>query len=76
MGTLGYRTNIKEGDLTFPENDRGICLTQPAANVYNQLLLNIIRPELEKILAQTRTDLDPYDIHLRRFLHLDASLRK
>ena len=49
----------KKGDLTIPENYRGISLTQTAAKVYNRLLLNIIRPELEKILRQNQNGFRP-----------------
>ena len=40
----------KKGDLTIPENYLGISRTQTAAYVYDRLLLNIIRPELDKIV--------------------------
>ena len=40
----------KKGDLTKPDNYRGISLSQTAAKVYNRVILNRIRPELEKVL--------------------------
>ena len=49
----------KKGDLTIPENYRGISLTQTAAKVYNRLLLNRIRPELEKILRPNKNGFRP-----------------
>ena len=49
-GLSGIVPVPKKGDLTIPDNYRGISLSQTAAKVYNRLLLNRIRPEVEKIL--------------------------
>ena len=38
----------KKGDLGIAKNYRGITLTAIAAKIYNTLLLNRIRPEVEK----------------------------
>ena len=40
----------KKGDLGLTTNHRGITLTAISAKIYNLLLLNRIRPELENIL--------------------------
>ena len=44
----------KKGDLGLTTNYRGITLTPIAAKIYNLLLLNRIRPELEKILRKNQ----------------------
>ena len=44
----------KKGDLGIAKNYRGITLTAIAAKVYNALLLNRIRPEVEKILRKNQ----------------------
>ncbi|XP_038055810.1 uncharacterized protein LOC119727814 [Patiria miniata] len=49
----------KKGDLTIPDNYRGISLSQTAAKVYNRLLLNRIRPEVEKILRPNQSGFRP-----------------
>ena len=58
-GISGIVPIPKKGDLTIPENYRGISLTQTAAKVYNRLLLNRIRPELEKILRPNKNGFRP-----------------
>ena len=58
-GISGIVPIPKKGDLTIPENYRGISLTQTAAKVYTRLLLNRIRPELEKILRPNQNGLRP-----------------
>ena len=58
-GILGIVPIPKKGDLTIPENYRGISLTLTAAKVYNPLLLNRIRPELEKILCPNQNGFRP-----------------
>ena len=40
----------KKGDLWIIKNYKGIILTSIAAKVYNALLLNSIKPEIQKIL--------------------------
>ena len=42
----------KKGDLGIPQNYRTITLTFAAAKVYETLLLNHIKPEIEKILLK------------------------
>ncbi|KAJ8346794.1 hypothetical protein SKAU_G00281950 [Synaphobranchus kaupii] len=49
----------KKGDLTIPDNYQGISLTQTAAKIYNRLLLNRIRPELEKVLRPNQNGFRP-----------------
>lgn len=44
----------KKGDLSVATNYRGITLTSSAAKIYNHLLLNRIRPELEKVLRKNQ----------------------
>ena len=44
----------KKGDLGDVTNYRGITLTSIAAKIYNQLLLNRIRPHLEKVLRKNQ----------------------
>ena len=58
-GISGIIPISKKGDLTIPENYREISLTQTAANVDNRLLLNIISPELEKILRPNQNGFRP-----------------
>ena len=40
----------KKGDLTKPDNYRGIALSQIASKVYNRIILNRIRPVVDKLL--------------------------
>ena len=58
-GISGIVPIHKKGDLTIHKNYRGISLTQSAAKVYNRLLLNRIRPELEKILRPNQNGFRP-----------------
>ena len=44
----------KKGDLTSTNNYRGITLTCIAAKIYNLMLLNRIRPEVDKILRKNQ----------------------
>lgn len=44
----------KKGDLSSTENYRGITLTCIAAKIYNLLLLNRIRPEVDKLLRKNQ----------------------
>ena len=39
-----------KGDLGIPKNYRSTTLTDKASKVYNALLLNRIKPEIEKFL--------------------------
>ena len=58
-GLSGIVPVPKKGDLTIPDNYRGISLSQTAAKVYNRLLLNRIRPEVEKILRPNQSGFRP-----------------
>lgn len=49
-GISGIVPIPKKGNLTIPDNYRGIFLTQVAAKVYNRLILNRIRPIIDKLL--------------------------
>ena len=49
----------KKGDLTSVDNYRGISLTQVAAKVYNRLILNRIRPEMDQILRFNQNGFRP-----------------
>ena len=44
----------KKGDLGLPKNYRGITLTVIAAKIYNLMLLNRIRPEIDPILRKNQ----------------------
>ena len=50
MGISGITPIPKKGDLRYTDNYRGIRLTQVAAKIYNRLLLNRIRPAIDKLL--------------------------
>ena len=40
----------KKGDLSKPDNYRGISLAQSASKIFNRLILNRIRPAIDKVL--------------------------
>ena len=44
----------KKGDLPITNNYRGITLTAIAAKIYNLMLLNRIRPEIDPILRKNQ----------------------
>ena len=44
----------KKGDLSDPQSYRGIALTPIAAKIYNRLLLNRIRPQIDPLLRGTQ----------------------
>ena len=44
----------KQGDLGLTANYRGITLTAIAAKIYNLMLLNRIRPAIEKVLRRNQ----------------------
>ena len=44
----------KKGDRRITKNYRGITFTSTAAKVYNALLLNHSKPEIEKILGKNQ----------------------
>ena len=49
-GISGLTPVPKKGDLTKPDNYRGISLSQVAAKIYNRCLLNRIRPVIDRVL--------------------------
>ena len=49
----------KKGDLSSPQNYRGIALTPVAAKVFNKMLLNRIRPHLEPLLRKNQNGFRP-----------------
>ncbi|KAI8494372.1 hypothetical protein Bbelb_275980 [Branchiostoma belcheri] len=49
----------KKGNLTLPDNYRGISLSQVAAKVYNRLLLNRLRPVIDKLLRPNQNGFRP-----------------
>eukprot|EP00111_Clytia_hemisphaerica_P013338 TCONS_00039146-protein len=49
----------KKGDLTKVDNYRGISLTQVAAKLYNRLILNRIRPEIDQKLRFNQNGFRP-----------------
>ena len=49
----------KKGDLTNPNNYRGIALTSIVAKILNRMILNRIRPEVEKILRINQNGFRP-----------------
>ena len=49
----------KKGDLSLPENYRGITLTCIAAKIYNSMLRNRILPELDRILRPNQNGFRP-----------------
>ena len=53
-GISGIVPVPKKGNLTIKDNYRGISLTQSAAKIYNRLLLNRIRPEVDKVLRSNQ----------------------
>jgi hypothetical protein len=44
----------KKGDLSVTKNYRGITLTAIAAKIYNLMLLNRLRPEIDPLLRKTQ----------------------
>ena len=46
----------KQGNLGITKNHRGIILTSIAAKIYNDLLLNHIELETEKILKKKKKE--------------------
>ncbi|KAI8507980.1 hypothetical protein Bbelb_142200 [Branchiostoma belcheri] len=58
-GLAGIVPVPKKGNLTLPDNYRGISLTQVAAKVYNRLLLNRLRPVIDKLLRPNQNGFRP-----------------
>ena len=58
-GLSGLVPVPKKGNLTLPDNYRGISLTQIAAKVYNRLLLNRLRPVLDQLLRPNQNGFRP-----------------
>ena len=44
----------KKGDLTDPNNHRGIAITSQVAKTLNRMILNRLRPEVEKLLRDNQ----------------------
>ena len=69
----------KKGNLKLTDNYRGISLTQVAAEVYNRLLLNRIRPTIDEVLSPNqngfRTDRSTA-AHILALRRLVEELRK
>ena len=49
----------KKGDLSEPQNYRGIALILTAAKLYNRMLLNRIRPHLDPLLRTNQNGFRP-----------------
>ena len=58
-GMAGIVPIPKKGDLTICSNYRGISLSQIAAKVYNRLILNRIRPVVDKLIRPTQNGFRP-----------------
>ncbi|CAH1244514.1 Hypp7329 [Branchiostoma lanceolatum] len=58
-GRAGIVPVPKKGNLTLPDNYRGISLTQVAAKVYNRLILNRLRPFIDKLLRPNQNGFRP-----------------
>ena len=61
----------KKGDLGLPKNYRGITLTAIAAKIYNLMLLNRIRPEIDPILRKNQNGFRSKDQHQDIYLLFD-----
>ena len=59
-GISGIVPIPKKGDLTITDNYRGISLSQIASKIYNRMLLNRIRPEIEEILRNNQNGFRPF----------------
>ena len=44
----------KKGDLTDPNNHRGIAITSQVAKTLNRMILNRLRPEVQKLLRDNQ----------------------
>ena len=49
-----FTTGSKKGNLVNTENYRGITFTPIAAKIYNLLILNRIRPNIDPILRKNQ----------------------
>ena len=58
-GISGIVPVPKKGDLTKCTNYRGISLTQIASKIYNRLILNRIRPAIDKIIRPNQNGFRP-----------------
>ena len=59
MGVSALSPIPKKGNLKLTDNYRGISLTQVASKVYNRLLLNRIRPVIDKVLSPNQNGFRP-----------------
>ena len=58
-GLSGLNPIPKKGNLRLTDNYRGISLTQVASKIYNRLLLNRIRPVIDKVLSTNQNGFRP-----------------
>ncbi len=49
----------KKGNLSVPQNYRGISLTSTAAKVFNKMILNRLKPHLETVLRKNQNGFRP-----------------
>ena len=59
MVYIKYSPSTKKGALTNPNNYRGIALSSIVAKTLNRMILNRIRPEVEKILRINQNGFRP-----------------
>ena len=55
----------KKGDLSIITNYRGITLTEIAAKIYNLMLLNRIRPEIDQNLRKIKNGFRKHKTNLQ-----------
>ena len=60
----------KKGDLSMPQNYRGISLSSLVAKALNRMILNRLKPELEKILRRNQNGFRPSRSTTRQILGL------
>jgi hypothetical protein len=58
----------KKGDLTDPNKHRGIAITSQVAKTLNRMILNRLRPEVEKLLRTIKMDSERVDLLQAIFL--------
>ena len=64
----------KKGDLTIPTNYRGISLLPIAAKIYNKLILNRLRPNIEPIFCKNQNGFRPGRSTLEQILTLRRTI--
>ena len=70
------KTTTKKGDLRITANSRGISLCVIVSKVYNEMLLQRIRPHIEPILLMNQNGFRPKHSTLAHILTLKESNRK